>query len=130
VTTHLTLPWPPSLNRIYRAVPRGKKASIVLSEAARSYKRAAAAALPVGRVPPPLSGRLLVWMTLHPPLKLAGARWDIANREKLMIDTLTEQRVWLDDSQIDAMVILRGEPSGAGRVELTIHTLEPGVPPL
>ncbi len=130
MTTRLTLPWPPSLNRIYRAVPRGKKASIVLSEAARNYKRAAAAALPVGRVPPPLTGRLLVWMTLHPPLKLAKARWDIANREKLMIDCLTEQRVWLDDSQIDAMVILRGEPVGAGRVELTIHTLEPGELPL
>lgn len=103
---------------------------ILLSMIARKYKKAAAAALPVGRVPPPLTGRLLVWMTLHPPLKLAGARWDIANREKLMIDCLTEQRVWLDDSQIDAMVILRGTPSGAGRVELTIHTLEPGVPPL
>ena len=126
MTTHLTLPWPPSLNRIWRAV--GGK--ILLSMIARKYKRAAAAALPVGSVPPPLTGRLLVWMTLHPPLKLANARWDIANREKLMIDTLTEQRVWLDDSQIDAMVILRGEPSGAGRVELTIHTLEPGAPPL
>lgn len=126
MTTHLTLPWPPSLNRIWRAV--GGK--ILLSMIARKYKKAAAAALPVGRVPPPLTGRLLVWMTLHPPLKLAEARWDIANREKLMIDCLTEQRVWLDDSQIDAMVILRGTPSGAGRVELTIHALEPGVPPL
>lgn len=126
MTTHLTLPWPPSLNRIWRAV--GGK--ILLSMIARNYKKAAAAALPVGRVPPPLTGRLLVWMTLHPPLKLAGSRWDIANREKLMIDCLTEQRVWLDDAQIDAMVILRGTPSGAGRVELTIHTLEPGVPPL
>lgn len=126
MTTHLTLPWPPSLNRIWRAV--GGK--LLLSLVARNYKRAAAAALPVGRVPPPLTGRLLVWMTLHPPLKLANARWDIANREKLMIDCLTEQRVWLDDSQIDAMVILRGEPAGAGRVELTIHTLEPGELPL
>lgn len=126
MTTHLTLPWPPSLNRIWRAA--GGK--ILLSMIARKYKKAAAAALPVGRVPPPLTGRLLVWMTLHPPLKLVGSRWDIANREKLMIDCLTEQRVWLDDSQIDAMVILRGTPVGAGRVELTIQTLEPGVPPL
>lgn len=126
MTTHLTLPWPPSLNRIWRAV--GGK--ILLSMIARKYKKAAAAALPVGRVPPPLTGRLLIWMTLHPPLNLAGSRWDIANREKLMIDCLTEQRVWLDDSQIDAMVILRGPPVGTGRVELTIQTLEPGVPPL
>lgn len=126
MTLHITLPWPPSLNRIYRAAGKGIK----LAEVARDYKKAASAALPVGRVPPPLTGRLMVWMVLHPPLKLAGSRWDIANREKLMIDCLTEQRVWLDDSQIDAMVILRGTPAGAGRVELTIHTLEPGVPPL
>lgn len=126
MTLRLTLPWPPSLNRIYRAAGKGIK----LAEVARDYKRAASAALPVGRVPPPLTGRLLVWMTLHPPLNLAGSRWDIANREKLMIDCLTAQRVWLDDSQIDALVMLRGEPSGAGRVELTIQTLEPGVPPL
>ncbi len=126
MTTRLTLPWPPSLNRIWRAV--GGK--LLLSLVARNYKRAAAAALPVGRVPPPLTGRLLVWMTLHPPIKLAGSKLDIANREKILMDCLTEQRVWLDDSQIDAMVILRGEPAGAGRVELTIHTLEPGELPL
>ncbi len=126
MTTHLTLPWPPSLNRIWRAA--GGK--LLLSLVARNYKRAAAAALPVGRVPPPLTGRLLVWMTLHPPIKLAGSKLDIANREKILMDCLTEQRVWLDDSQIDAMVILRGEPAGAGRVELTIHTLEPGELPL
>lgn len=126
MTLHLTLPWPPSLNRIYK--PKGK--SIRLADVAHDYKKAASAALPVGRVPPPLTGRLMVWMVLHPPLKLANARWDIANREKLMIDCLTAQRVWLDDSQIDALVMLRGEPSGTGRVELTIQTLEPGVPPL
>lgn len=126
MSLHLTLPWPPSLNRIWRAV--GGK--ILLSVIARNYKKAASAALPVGRVPPPLTGRLMVWMVLHPPLKLANARWDLANREKLMVDCLTAQRVWLDDSQIDALVMLRGEPAGVGRVELTIQTLESGVPPL
>lgn len=122
MTLHITLPWPPSLNKIWRAVA----GRILLSASARAYKKAAARALPVGRIPQPLTGRLMVWMTLHPPTSLTGKQWDIANREKLMIDTLTAQRVWLDDSQIDAMVILRGAPDGAGCVELTIHTLTPG----
>lgn len=126
----LTLPWPPSLNRIYRAIRAGSRATIKLSEAARDYQSRAAAALPVGRVPPPLTGRLLVWLTLHPPLKMGEQPWDLANREKLLVDCLTHQRVWLDDSQIDALVILRGEPFGAGKVEVTIQTIEPGSNPL
>lgn len=127
---NLTLPWPPSLNRVYRAVKIGKRASIRLSKAARAYQLRAARALPVGKVPPPLTGRLLVWMTLHPPVKMGAQQWDIANREKLMIDCLTHQRVWLDDSQIDTMVIRRAEPFGVGKVEVTIQTIEPGSNPL
>lgn len=84
--------------------------------------------MPKGRVAPPLTGRLLVWLTMRPPIKLAkgGQSWDIANREKILCDVLTKQRVWLDDSQIDCMVIQRGEPSGAGRVEVAIHTIPVG----
>lgn len=122
----LTLPWPPSLNRVYRAV----NGRLILSAEARAYQARASRALPVGKVPPPLDGRLAVWMTLHPPVKLGKRKWDIANREKLMIDCLTHQRVWLDDSQIDCLVILRGEPFGAGKVEVQIDTIEPGSKPL
>lgn len=123
-TRHLTMPWPPSVNRIWRAV----LGRIILSQVARTYKARAAQALPAGRVPAPLTGRLLVWLTMCPPEKLdrSGKAWDIANREKLLCDALTAQRVWLDDSQIDALVILRGEPCKAGRVEVTIHTIGRG----
>ena len=123
---HLSLPWPPSLNRIWTATRRGRKAAIILSPVARSYKAALARALPTGRVPPALTGRLLVWLTLHPPLNFGEQKWDIANREKLLFDCLTAQRVWLDDSQIDALVVLRGTPHGKGRADLTIHTLSEG----
>lgn len=126
----LTMPWPPSVNRIWRA-PKNL-GRVVLSKAARAYKLRAARALPTGRVPAPLAGRLLVWLTMHPPLKLDkdGQAWDIANREKILCDVLTTQRVWLDDSQIDGLIILRGEAFGAGKVEVTIHTIQPGGLPL
>lgn len=126
-TRTLTLPWPLSLNRAYRAV-NGRS---ILSKGARAYKARVSASMPAGRLPPPLAGRLLVWMVLHPPKSYGRRAWDVANREKLLADCLTAQRVWLDDSQIDGWVILRGSPdAGPGRAELTIHTIDPGSNPL
>ena len=113
----LRLPFPPSLNRIWRAV----QGRVVLSAAAREWKRAAVNALPRGRVPPPLAGRLIVTLHLCPPAKLANKALDIANREKLLCDLLTEQRVWLDDSQIDVMLIVRGLPDEKGFVDILIQ---------
>jgi crossover junction endodeoxyribonuclease RusA len=98
-----TLPFPPSLNRIYRAVA----GRIILSEPARKWKADAFRAMPAGAVPPPLEGRLIVNLNLIAPAKLEDKAWDICNREKLISDFLTEQRVWLDDSQIDEMSIMR-----------------------
>lgn len=110
------LPWPPSLNRIWRAVA----GRIVLSKVARDWKVAAANALPTGHVEP-LRGRLAVWLQLSPPV---GARkLDVANREKLLCDTLTEQRVWLDDEQIDMLVIVRGKQCDKGYVDISITEL-------
>lgn len=118
-TVLLTLPWPPSTNKIWRAV----LGRILLSKPARQYKRRLAAALPSGRVAP-LTGRLIVWKVLHAPESI-GPVWDLCNREKLLFDTLTEQRIWLDDSQIDCLMIVRGAPSGKGRVELAIREIAP-----
>ena len=102
-TLTLRLPFPPSLNRIWRAV----QGRVLLSAAAHEWMAAAVNALPRGRVPPPLAGRLAVTLTLAPPRSYGGRRWDIANREKLLCDLLTKQRVWLDDSQIDTLLIMR-----------------------
>lgn len=114
----LRLPWPPSLNRIWRAVA----GRTVLAKTAREYKVRAANALPTGRVDP-LRGRLAVTLSLCPPAALRNKVHDIANREKLLCDTLTEQRVWLDDSQIDLMVIMRGQESPEGHVDILIQEL-------
>lgn len=118
-TVYLTLPWPPSVNRIWRAL--GNR--VVLSLLARRYHKAAANALPTGRVEP-LRGRLAVYVVLYPPVNLAG-EWDIMNREKCMCDALTKQRVWLDDSQIDDFHVVRAPPRGDGFADLTITEREP-----
>lgn len=101
----LRLPFPPSLNRIWRAVG----GRVILSAAAREWAAAAARALPAGRVVP-MAGRLIVTMRLTPPASLGARAWDVANREKLLCDLLTKQRVWIDDEQIDALLIVRAGP--------------------
>lgn len=115
------LPFPPSINRIWRALG----GRVVLSVLARTWLKAAHNAMPPGRVPAPLQGRLRVDITLCAPRSLRGKAWDIFNREKLLCDFLTKQRVWRDDSQIDKGTIERGapDPAGAGYVEITIKEL-------
>lgn len=115
----LTLPWPPSVNRIWRAL----LGRVVLSEAARKYGVKLANALPTGPVGAPMRGRLAVTMLMCPPTSLKNRAHDIANREKCMIDGLTKQRIWLDDSQIDMMLIARGAPCDEGRVEMLIQEI-------
>jgi len=111
----LRLPWPPSLNRIWRAVG----GRTILSKSARAYKVQAANALPAGRVVP-LTGRLIVTCLACPPRALRNQVHDVMNREKLLCDTLTEQRVWLDDSQIDVFLIGRGPESEHGHVDILV----------
>ncbi|MFI2901407.1 RusA family crossover junction endodeoxyribonuclease [Klebsiella aerogenes] len=118
--TTYRLPFPPSVNRIWRAVG----GRIVLSAAARAWLKLAANAMPPGRVPPPLTGRLRVTITLHAPRTLRNKAWDCANREKILCDFLTKQRVWLDDSQIDELYIIRCEPDPAGAGFAVIHIVE------
>ena len=121
----LVLPWPPSVNRIWRAFG----GRIILAAISRKFYREAAAALPKGRIGPPLTVPVLVWIELHPPASMGRRRWDLANREKLLCDALTKQRIWHDDSQIDAIVLVR-RPSvdKRGQAVVTIQTLPGGCP--
>lgn len=114
-TLEYILPWPPSLNRAWRTVG----GRVLLSAAGRSFALKVANALPHGAVEP-LTARLAVTYVLHAPMKFGEKRWDVANREKVLSDALTKARVWLDDSQIDEMHILRGVPLPDGRVVVRI----------
>ena len=117
----LSLPWPLSLNRLWRAI--GGK--LILSAEARLYCRKLANALPIGIIPKPIEGRLAVQVLLCSPQSIQGSRWDIANREKLICDALTKQRIWLDDSQIDWISFARGPAFANGRALVRIDVYHP-----
>lgn len=112
------LPWPPSLNRLWRATPGGVK----LSEAGRQYAIAVSNALPVGVVQR-FQKRLVVWAWLHAP----NARtYDVDNRLKALLDSCTKACLWQDDKLIDEIHVMRGaaDPTGVGYVNLAVQELD------
>ena len=110
----LWLPYPPSANRIWRAVPnRG----VLLSRVGRSYRAHAIAAVrstviaSLGYIyDEPLFEdwrRVAVRMDAFPPDK--RSRRDIDNLPKASHDALSAAGVWADDSQVDVLLVVRRE---------------------
>ena len=114
------LPWPASVNALYRAV----NGQVRVSEAARAWKSKAMIALDSSRcfgVKWPLTGRLGVLIEAWPPNKRAR---DLDNLIKIVLDC-GNQSLWLDDSQIDDIRIVRMDvdPDKKGFLRLMVSTL-------
>lgn len=101
------LPWPPSVNHYWRHVVINGRPRTLLSKEGRAYKLAAADAVRQQRRGPsaPLSGRLAIAVTLFPPDR---RRYDLDNRLKAVLDSLTEARVWEDDRNVKIIHLEEG----------------------
>lgn len=116
----LTLPWPPSVNRIWRRV--GNKT--ILSAEGRSYRELVGQHCLIKRIAGKrLAGRLSVKILVNPPNNI---RRDIDNLAKVPLDALTHAAVWLDDSQIDELYIRRDEIKKGGFITIQITELQAG----
>lgn len=112
----LELPYPPSVNRAYRAVG----GRVLLSGVGRRYK-ATVAALCRQQGARPLLGRLRMTVRASAPDR---RRRDLGNLDKLLADAL-EGYAYDDDSQIDHLEYIRLEPSKPGFVNVTIEEIQP-----
>lgn len=114
----LELPFPPSVNACYRAIPRGKICANILSKKGREYKERIAGLM--GEKPAMLTdARLMVQIRLFmPDLR----RRDVDNYNKILLDSLSGY-VWEDDSQIDILTISRDEVIKGGKVSIIIRGL-------
>lgn len=115
-TLRLVLPWPPSVNTYYRAVPRGKIAVNILSKQGREYK-AKACAIINDRTFETMLGRLKVRYSFHAPDRRLR---DIGNHIKAVDDVMQLAGVFKDDYQIDDQHLTRGGlfPGGAVVVDV------------
>jgi crossover junction endodeoxyribonuclease RusA len=109
----LTLPWPPSVNSCWRNI----NGRIIISRKARAYK------LLIQKLTKPidhicLQGRLFMNILVYPPDK---RKRDIDNLIKIVADSLQDAKYYMNDSQIDKIIIERMPtifPKGKLEVEL------------
>lgn len=111
----IELPFPPSVNTYWRTF-RGR---MIISAKGREYREYAIAC--IGRTTK-REGRLRVSLVLYPPDK---RRRDIDNYSKALLDAMTHAGAWEDDSQIDELLVRRGEIRKDGAVEVFVDELEP-----
>ena len=115
--TTLTLPFPPSVNGYWRNI----NGRTLISVKGRAYKKAVARLVQWNHAAKQLESRLEVLVILHPPDK---RKRDIDNSMKALLDSMQAAGVYLDDSQIDRLVIERGEVEKGGVAVITIKEID------
>lgn len=111
----LTLPWPPSVNRIWRAW----KGRVLLSKEGRQYRQDVALCVAQARLQGFGRREVRVRAVAYLPDK---RRRDIDNLAKAAYDALQASRVFDDDSQIVESHWLKGPVDRARpRIEITVE---------
>ena len=109
----LTLPWPPSVNRYWRAF----NGRVIISKDGRLYRTAAIAAC---RGIEPMSGFVAVRIRAYPPDK---RRRDLDNVLKAALDGLVHGGVLEDDSDIHDLRIVRQGVRDGGELEIELEAM-------
>lgn len=119
----LSMPYPPSTNRLWRSARTNGKTKVLNSdEAKRFYSHAAVAIAEQGARGRKLAGPIEMTVTLYPRNR---AKFDIDNRLKSLLDAFTKSAVWIDDSQVQRITVERAEEIvKEGRCIVTISTME------
>jgi crossover junction endodeoxyribonuclease RusA len=116
VTQEFELPFPPSLNHLWRRV--GSRT--LISREGRRFRKdvmAIVAAMDIR----PLCGKLAVQIEVFPP---DGRRRDLDNCLKSLLDALEKAGAYHDDSQITDLRATKHKPEPGGRVVVTIRPVE------
>lgn len=112
----IELPYPPSLNRLYRINAGGK--GVRKSEAGKRYQQAVKLASLRSQG---VEGKVLVTIDVFPPDR---RKRDLDNLLKILLDALTKAALIEDDSKIDRLLVQRREVIRGGRVTVVIKSME------
>lgn len=115
------LPWPPSTNSLYRAGSRVNQR--YLTDTARKYRGDVLRALMEQGVRREQSEeRLAVLLEISAPASARYDRCDIDNRVKAVLDALQYCGVFMDDEQVDLLVVSRQPRTADGGVRVAIRS--------
>ena len=127
VTVSIRLPMPPSANRYWESWvrPGTTRAMVHVGNEGQCFTEAVIAAWKShfdGWPPEPTTARLRLLVSVSYPTKAAV---DLDNRVKPLQDALKKAGVYVDDSQIDDLRVIRGPISPAGGfVEIILESIE------
>lgn len=111
------LPWPPSVNGYWRTF-RNRQ---IISKRGRSYRLSVLSACKELNISNELiNQRLSVSLTLNPPTL---RRYDVDNFNKALFDGLTSAGFWVDDEQIDRLLVKKGAKTPGGNVKVSVTVL-------
>lgn len=112
----LTIPYPPSVNTYWGFHSHRR----FLTPKANQFKAKISELVIENKVPKLGDARIELTITLYPPDKRAR---DIDNVLKCCIDALCQAGVFDDDSQVDVLLVLRGDIVKGGKAEVFIEVL-------
>jgi crossover junction endodeoxyribonuclease RusA len=117
----LTLPYPPTVNHYWetRVVRRGSRfvPSVYVRDEGRRYQRSVARLLDGV---PKFAGRVRVQILVQPPDQRAR---DLDNVLKCLLDSMTKAGLWGDDSQVDSLLVVRGDQVDGGSILVFVEDL-------
>ncbi len=112
----LMLPYPPSVNAYLRTASMTKR---YISPAGIAFRSAVARA--VDAHIKPLECRLMISVILYPKDK---RRRDIDNSIKILLDSMQRANIFLDDSQVDRLLVERGPIKIGGGCKVVVMPYE------
>lgn len=119
-----TLPMPPSVNHYWgKSVKSGggrKYVHVYLTARGKEFRAAVVGYVASLNSIRTHQGRIKAVVTLHGATK---RNYDVDNFMKGIGDALTHARVYRDDSQIDELVVKRGEIIKGGQVDVELYEL-------
>lgn len=112
----LSLPWPPTANKIWRTT----RSTVYSSE---KYKQFATLSFLTVKQQLPrtfvrFAGSVRVAIDLYPPTRKS---YDIDNRIKPTLDALTKSAVWDDDDQVVELIVRKRSVVKNGKAEVRIE---------
>ena len=115
----LALPWPPTINHYYAPGPR--LGTYYMTAAARAYRIEVSTRVGAQRMRQHLTGRLSLCVEAYPPDRRAR---DLDNLLKAVQDSLQHAGVYVSDSQIDSLQVVRCGIVKGGKIVVAVEEID------
>ena len=116
----LEIPYPPSVNSIYRHAVRGKHSVMFMTDKGKKYQQVIRAIMLEQGSPRFGLARLHIVVEAFPPDR---RKRDLGNLDKVLMDSLEKAQVFEDDSQIDRLTYIRKSVEKGGKVIVKIQKI-------